>query len=174
MGEPKRRVPLLLLLGDFLFYLAVFVAAVVWRHDARCIVGGALAVPSFALWFIAKLQLGSSFTPKAEARALVTHGLYSRIRHPIYFFASLALLGTAICLRSVYFNAYVGLTIAAQLWRIGRENRALGKKFGQEYLDYRRKTWFQDFSQAAEQQTPHGLFAPLTRTRALVVFSISF
>jgi len=142
MSEPKRWVKLLFLLGDFLFYLAVFVAALLWRRDAPCILGSAIAIPSFVLWFVAKLQLGSSFTPKAEARALVTHGLYSRIRHPIYFFASLALVGTAFCLRSVYFSVYVGITIAAQLWRIRRENRVLREKFGQDYLDYRRQTWF--------------------------------
>ena len=142
MTEPKPRASLLLLLGDFLFYLALFVAAVAWRRDAACILGSAITVPSFVLWFVAKLQLGSSFTPRAEARALVTHGLYSRIRHPIYFFASLALVGTAFCLRSAYFSAYVGLTIAAQLWRIRRENRVLREKFGQDYLECRRKTWF--------------------------------
>jgi protein-S-isoprenylcysteine O-methyltransferase Ste14 len=142
MIEPKPRVSLLLLLGDFLFYLAVFVAAVVWRRDARCILGGAVAVPAFVLWFVAKLQLGGSFTLKAEARALVTHGLYSRIRHPVYFFSTLALIGTAICLRSVYFDVYVAVTTAAQLWRIRWENKVLRETFGQDYLDYRLRTWF--------------------------------
>ena len=142
MGESKPRASLILLLGDFLFYLALFVAAIIWRRDATCVLGGALAIPSFVLWFVAKLQLGRSFTPKAEARALVTHGLYSRIRHPIYFFSTLAFFGIAICLRSVLFNVYVGMTIATQLWRIRRENKVLREKFGQDYLDYRRKTWF--------------------------------
>jgi protein-S-isoprenylcysteine O-methyltransferase Ste14 len=140
MSAPKPRVSLILLLGDFLSYLALFVAAVAWRRDRLCILGAAVAVPSFVLWFVAKLQLGPSFTPKPEARALVTHGLYSRIRHPIYFFASLASLGIAICLRSVIFNVYLCVTIAVQLWRIRQENRVLREK--QEYLDHRRKTWF--------------------------------
>jgi protein-S-isoprenylcysteine O-methyltransferase Ste14 len=142
MAEPKARISLPLLLGDFLFYLAVFIAAVIWRRDATCILGSAIAVPAFVLWLLAKLQLGASFTGKAEARTLVTHGLYSRIRHPIYFFASLALVGTAFCLRSVYFSVYVGITIAIQLWRIHRENRVLHEKFGQRYREYRQKTWF--------------------------------
>ena len=142
MPEPTKRASLFLLLGDFLFYLVVFVAAVIWRRDAPCILGSAIAVPSFVLWFVAKLQLGTSFTAKAEARALISHGLYSRIRHPIYLFASLALVGTALCLRSVYFSVYVVITIAAQLWRIRRENKVLREKFGQQYLDYRQQTWF--------------------------------
>lgn len=142
LPQPRPRVSYLLLLGDFLFYAALFVFTVIWRRDGRCLVGGIIAVPSFVLWFVAKLQLGSSFTPKAEARALVTRGLYSRIRHPIYFFSTLALLGTAICLRSPYFYAYVVLAIGGQLWRVRREDRVLQEKFGQEYLEYRRRTWF--------------------------------
>ncbi|HTS34882.1 MAG TPA: isoprenylcysteine carboxylmethyltransferase family protein [Candidatus Solibacter sp.] len=130
------------LLGDFLFYVALFLFAVIWRRDSTCIVGSVIAVPAFALWFLAKLQLGSSFTPKAEARTLVTQGLYSRIRHPIYLFGTLALLGIAICLHSAYFYAYLGLTIAAQLWRIQREERVLREKFGEAYVAYRRHTWF--------------------------------
>lgn len=139
---PKERVSLLVLLGDFLFYLAVFVAAVIWRRDASCILGSAIAVPSFSLWLLAKLQLGTSFSFRAEARTLVTHGLYSKIRHPIYLFSSLALVGTAFCMRSVYFSVYVGVTIAAQLWRIRRENGVLRDRFGQQYLNYHQKTWF--------------------------------
>jgi len=142
MPEPKTPVSRLFLLGDVLFYLAVFMTAAIWRRDAPCILGTAIAIPSLILWFVAKLELGSSFTARAEARALVTHGLYSRIRHPIYFFSSLALVGTAFCLRYVYFSVYVGVTIAVQLWRIRRENRVLREKFGQQYEDYRQKTWF--------------------------------
>ena len=140
--QPKSRISYLLLLGDFLFYVALFALAVIWRRDARCVLGGIIAVPSFVLWFVAKLQLGHSFTFKAEARELVTHGLYSRIRHPIYFFSTLALLGIGICLRSWYFYAYLGITVAGQLWRIHREERVLREKFGPAYLDYRRRTWF--------------------------------
>jgi protein-S-isoprenylcysteine O-methyltransferase Ste14 len=138
----RPRVSYLLLLGDFLFYAALFVFSVIWRWDRGCVLGGIIAVPSFALWFVAKLQLGSSFTPKAEARELVTRGLYSRIRHPIYCFSTLALLGIAICLRSPYFYAYLVLAIGAQLWRIRREDRVLQEKFGEDYLEWRRRTWF--------------------------------
>jgi protein-S-isoprenylcysteine O-methyltransferase Ste14 len=141
-SEPKSRISYLFLVGDFLFYVALFALAVIWRRDARCVLGGIIAVPSFALWFIAKLQLGRSFTPKAEARELVTHGLYSRIRHPIYFFSTLSLLGIGICLGSWYFYAYMGIAVAGQLWRIHREERVLRENFGPAYLEYRRRTWF--------------------------------
>jgi len=140
--EKTERVSRLLLLGDLLFYFAVLVAALIWRHDQFCILGSAIALPSFALWFAAKLQLGASFTLKAEARQLVTRGLYSKIRHPVYLFSTCAMLGIAICLRSVYFDLYLAIVIGLQVWRIRREEQVLREKFGQAHLDYRRQTWF--------------------------------
>ena len=125
MPLPKARVSYLLLLGDFVFYLALFILAVWWRHDTVCVWGSAVAVPSFVLWFLAKLQLGGSFTPKPEARELVTRGLYSRIRHPIYFFSTLALVGIAICLRSWLFGAFLILSVPLQLWRIRMEDTSM-------------------------------------------------
>ncbi len=142
MTRSKPSISYWLLLGDFIFYVAVFLFVVAWRRDWVCIVGEAIAVPGFVLWFIAKLQLGSSFTAKPEARELVTVGLYSKIRHPIYLFSTVALLGTAVCLRSGYFYTFVGISVLAQFWRAGREEKVLREKFGQQYIDYRRRTWF--------------------------------
>jgi protein-S-isoprenylcysteine O-methyltransferase Ste14 len=142
MQEAPRWRSYLLLLGDFTFFLALFVLAVMWRRDQVCIWGSVLAVPSFVLWLVAKLELGSSFTARAEARALVTRGLYSRIRHPIYFFSTLAIVGIAICLRSRWFDLYVVVQAILQLCRIRLEERALRNKFGETYLEYRRQTWF--------------------------------
>lgn len=139
---PQPRVSYVHLFGDFVFYLALFIFAVWFRRDAVCLCGSAVAVPSFVLWLIAKLQLGSSFTARAEARALVTHGLYSKIRHPIYFFSTFALIGTAICLRSRWFDFLVVVMVPLQLWRARREERVLEAGFGSAYLEYRRRTWF--------------------------------
>ena len=79
---------------------------------------------------------------RPEARELVTHGLYSKIRHPVYFFSTLALVGIAICLRSVYFYPFLGIAVVGQAWRIRLEEKVLREKFGQAYLDYKGGTWF--------------------------------
>jgi len=142
MQEIAHRRSYLLLLGDFLFFVALFVFAVMRRRDQICVWGSMLAIPSFALWFIAKLDLGSSFTARRAARALVSRGLYSKIRHPIYFFSTLAMVGIAICLRSRGFDFYLVAIVLLQLWRIHMEERALRNKFGEAYLEYRRRTWF--------------------------------
>src|SRR5580704_13307967 len=60
--------------------------------------GAILMVPSFILFSIAHVQLGSSFSVSAQARNLVTTGLYSRIRNPIYLFGGLLIAGAALFL----------------------------------------------------------------------------
>src|SRR5487761_116776 len=57
------------------------------------IVGIAIAVVGFALWALARLQLGRSFAIQAKAKELVTHGLYSRIQNPVYVFSSIFIAG---------------------------------------------------------------------------------
>ena len=64
-----------------------------WQWNVRYLVGIGIAVASFALWMVARVQLGKSFSVRAQARALVTTGLYSKFRHPIYLFGELAFAG---------------------------------------------------------------------------------
>src|SRR5271170_8058348 len=71
-------------LGTYLG-LAV-VAGMRWRGDRHHWIGAAISIPAFFLWMLARYQIGDSFAVLAEARKLVTHGIYSKIRHPIYVF----------------------------------------------------------------------------------------
>src|SRR6266478_3162968 len=48
--------------------------------------GLGIALPAAVLLFVARWQLGRSFSVTPQARQLVTHGLYSKIRNPIYVF----------------------------------------------------------------------------------------
>ena len=60
------------------------------RWGVRFIAGMRIAAAGFALWTVARLQLGSSFSARARANQLVTTGLYSKFRHPIYLFGQFA------------------------------------------------------------------------------------
>lgn len=123
-------------------WLAFFTFMIVRHHSPLCLVGAAIAVPGFLLWFLARVQLGTSFAVTAQARHLVTHGLYSKIRNPIYFFATFAIVGTAICVNNPTFYGCVVLLTLFQLLRIRKEERVLETKFGDAYRQYRRRTWF--------------------------------
>jgi protein-S-isoprenylcysteine O-methyltransferase Ste14 len=60
--------------------------------------GLCLMVLGFILWKVARFQLGNSLTVWAQAERLVTGGLDSRIRNPIYVFASCLRAGLMLAL----------------------------------------------------------------------------
>ncbi len=106
------------------------------------IFGLAILVPSFALWFLARLQLGRSFSVRARATELVTYGLYSKIRNPVYLFGSLGILGVILYIGHLQWLWVFALLVPLQLFRIRKEEKVLQEKFGDTYLEYRSKTWF--------------------------------
>ena len=91
---------------------------------------------------LARIQLGRSFSVQAKATRLVTTGLYSRIRNPIYFFGALMIAGIIVwTTKPVLFLIFVVL-IPLQISRSRQEERVLTETFGEAYIDYKRKTWF--------------------------------
>jgi len=122
-----------------------FAAAIVrnaWAWDARHLIGMAMAASGFALWLTARLQLGKSFAFLPKAQALVTTGLYSKFRNPVYLFGGLAYAGLFIAWGEavplvVFFLAYPPY----QFLRARKEAAVLEKKFGDEYRRYRAGTW---------------------------------
>ena len=98
-----------------------------------------LAVQSCAaLLLLARHQLGKSFSATPQARALVTHGLYSKIRNPMYVFSALLLLGLLITYRKPYSFLLFAMLLPVQILRARQEARVLEAKFGDAY----RETWF--------------------------------
>jgi protein-S-isoprenylcysteine O-methyltransferase Ste14 len=84
-----------------------------WR-----IVGLSIAAPSLLLLVLARIQLGSAFSVRAKASTLVTTGLYSRIRNPIYVFGGLVIAGGIIWTgRPVLLLILVALILAPLLSR---------------------------------------------------------
>ncbi len=62
------------------------------------IVGVLLALTGYATFVTARLQLGKSFAVTPQAKELVTLGLYSRIRNPIYIFVDVMIFGLILAL----------------------------------------------------------------------------
>jgi protein-S-isoprenylcysteine O-methyltransferase Ste14 len=115
-----------------------------WRgpwNTQRC-VGTALAVVGVAFIAVARYQLGRSFSVKAEAHKLVTTGLYSKIRNPIYVFGMVMLTGVILILGKPEGWLVLVAGVVGQTLRARREARVLEAAFGDEYREYRRKTWF--------------------------------
>jgi protein-S-isoprenylcysteine O-methyltransferase Ste14 len=123
------------------------VCALLWRQPPAAwtglrIFGMALLIVGFVLWTIAHFQLGASFTAKAEARRLVTRGLYSKIRNPIYVFGSFVIAGGILVFGKPVWLLIFVLLIPVQIWRAKKESAVLEAAFGDEYRNYRAGTWF--------------------------------
>jgi protein-S-isoprenylcysteine O-methyltransferase Ste14 len=101
-----------------------------------------IAVPAAVLLFAARWQLGRSFSVTPQARELVTWGIYSKIRNPIYVFSALLVAGVPVALQYRYALLLLVVLIPIQIARARKEAQVLEARFGEEYRQYREGTWF--------------------------------
>jgi protein-S-isoprenylcysteine O-methyltransferase Ste14 len=124
-------------------YLAFLLFAVlVGEHTVWWFAGISLSIACTALWLVARWQLGTAFSAGAVASHLVTGGLYSKLRHPIYVFGTMSFLLVVLALQGPPALVVWALVIAIQIVRARREERVLTAAFGSEYATYRASTWF--------------------------------
>lgn len=105
-------------------------------------VGLFVALTGLAGVMVARFTLGRSFSIRAKATALVTNGIYSRVRNPIYVSGMFFIIGAALMLRKPYVLLFLVVIVPMQIIRARREARVLEEKFGEEYRAYRKRTWF--------------------------------
>jgi protein-S-isoprenylcysteine O-methyltransferase Ste14 len=110
--------------------------------NAQRSIGTALTVAGASLVGLARYQLGKSFAIRAEAHELVTHGLYSKIRNPVYVFGVVMFTGVVLVLQQPALWVALLAMVIVQVIRARREARVLETAFGDAYREYRRKTWF--------------------------------
>jgi protein-S-isoprenylcysteine O-methyltransferase Ste14 len=127
----------------FAFYLVLLGLATIggvrivgWR------IALGLSVVCAALWVVARLELGRSFSVGAEAHELVTTGLYRRVRNPIYVFGTSAFLLVLLALQGWQALVIWAVLVPVQVVRARREQQVLAQAFGSEYAAYRASTWF--------------------------------
>ena len=104
--------------------------------------GLGMAAITVPFWFAARWQLGRSFSVGPKASELVTRGLYSKIRHPVYVFGGVAWTGALIVLlgwKALAIGVIIGVV---EVVRARREDQVLGEAFGAQYEEYKSMTWF--------------------------------
>jgi protein-S-isoprenylcysteine O-methyltransferase Ste14 len=104
--------------------------------------GVTLALVSASLAQLARTQLGKSFSVTPKAKDLVTHGLYSRLQHPMYLFLDLTICGIALAIHQWYVLLLLAILLPLQIRNSCKEHRLLHEKFGARFEAYRRATWF--------------------------------
>ena len=106
------------------------------------IAGAVIGLPSLLLLLLARIELGGAFSVRPKAQALVTHGLYSRIRNPIYFFGTITIAGFFLYIHWPLGLSILVVVVPLQIYRAREEEKILEAKFGEEYRRYRARTWF--------------------------------
>jgi protein-S-isoprenylcysteine O-methyltransferase Ste14 len=136
----KANVITLVVIVGMTVWLAAHVGSVAWTPVK--VVGGVMAAAGVVLLVVARLQLGASFSVQAKAKKLVTTGLYSRIRNPIYVFGELLLIGVSMLVERWEILLLVAALVPMQVVRARKEAQVLAEAFGEEYARYKARTWF--------------------------------
>jgi protein-S-isoprenylcysteine O-methyltransferase Ste14 len=89
------------------------------------------------------MTLGKYFTASINPKGLVTHGIYSKIRHPIFMGVILVYLGVEFIFQSIYGLLLVFFVlIPFYIYSAIEEEKILSEKFKDEYTAYKKKTLF--------------------------------
>lgn len=105
-------------------------------------IGAIIMLLSLVMFSFARIKLGSAFQASAKADHLVTGGIYKKIRHPVYLSGVMLVLGFIILLHQyVVLIIWLGFIIL-QKKRINKEEKVLEEAFGEQYLNYKKSTWF--------------------------------
>src|SRR5437763_5277860 len=110
------------------------VTSLLWKRyspdwGATQYLGIALMIFGFVLWTVARFQLGASFTVSAQARELVSRGLYSKIRNPIYIFGSCFIAGFILVVGRPIWLLIFAAVVPMQIMRARKESLVLEAKF---------------------------------------------
>ncbi len=109
----------------------------------RFIPGTAFCAAGFAGRIAALRALGkaySLFMVPAEGSGLVTHGIYSKIRHPIYAFYLLEMAGFFIIFPGLETFVSFFAVCSATVYRVEKEEALLERFYGDAFRIYKKST----------------------------------
>lgn len=106
-------------------------------------IGVAMVVCGTIIRIVARSTLGKQFThglKTIENHSLVTSGIYRYIRHPSYTGLLLIHPGTGLLFGSTFGFLIMLLFFPTILYRIRVEEKMLLEEFGEDYLEYTKRT----------------------------------
>jgi protein-S-isoprenylcysteine O-methyltransferase Ste14 len=139
------RFSLFVLTAGF-FLTEVAVAAALYRDGGgvtlKIVIGSLLVLSGFCGRVAGIRRMGASYHQliRQPAGGLVTDGVYSVVRHPLYLFFAMEMTGFLIIRPNFVSLAALILVLAAVMYRIRREDALLAETFGASFEEYRRKT----------------------------------
>jgi protein-S-isoprenylcysteine O-methyltransferase Ste14 len=136
----KTNIFTLVLVLLVIIFAGIYFGSLPWTPSR--IAGVVIGLPSVVLLVLARIELGGSFSVRPRAQTLVTCGLYSRIRNPIYLFGGLAIAGTLLYINQPLYLWILVVLIPLQIYRARQESKVLEARFGDEYRQYKSRIWF--------------------------------
>jgi protein-S-isoprenylcysteine O-methyltransferase Ste14 len=103
------------------------------------LLGLLLILAGLGVLTLARIQFEKEFS---QQPGLVTQGVYSRVRHPMYLFSFVAFAGLLLYLNEPQGILLLLLIQFVQLHRARREEQELEALYGDEYSRYKQQTWF--------------------------------
>lgn len=106
------------------------------------IIGVALEVTAMAVFVSAIFSFGRSWRvgiDTVEPGGLVTGGVFSITRNPIFLFLNLFFLGTFLIYPTLFFAISVIIVLSGNHFQIIQEERFLEEKYGDRYRNYKKR-----------------------------------
>jgi protein-S-isoprenylcysteine O-methyltransferase Ste14 len=145
----SRAIQVVFLLSWLLLLLTAllnqFQIGIVEPHLVFTALGIVLAAAGFLVRVVAMRTLGEFFTRTLRIREkhrVVSEGIYRRVRHPGYLGTILFFVGSGIATANFITTLLILAAILTTfVRRIAVEERMLTDQLGEEYSDYKEKTW---------------------------------
>jgi protein-S-isoprenylcysteine O-methyltransferase Ste14 len=115
-----------------------------FQQNLMYLAGASINIIGLSIWWSAKITLAENWSPgygQPKLKRLVTHGIYSKIRHPLYWGINMTLLGLLLLHRNIFLIVPSVIIIIYFFRRMYNEDKFLMKKLGNTYLKYKKKTW---------------------------------
>jgi protein-S-isoprenylcysteine O-methyltransferase Ste14 len=134
----EHLVPLALTIFSIYFWFNNF------RQNWTYLIGLIINIIGLLIWWSAKTTLAENWDAgygKPKIKKLVNWGIYSKIRHPLYWGINLTLIGLSMIHLNIFLIIPSLIIVIYFFWRMKVETNFLIKTLGKKYLDYKRKTW---------------------------------
>ena len=105
--------------------------------------GDIFGVLGILIAIIARRTLSTNWSSTVELKKgheLITSGIYSYIRHPIYAGMMFIMLGTVLVFPTILEVIILILVYVTFIFRMIKEEELMGKTFSKEYSQYKKKT----------------------------------
>ena len=150
MDDTKKK-DLLFFFPAFIAWLFAFLIPSFWNLQAPLytlktptdIAGTTIFIAGLLIRVIAQATLKRNYSGTLrirEGHTLITHGIYSHVRHPVYTGVILSALAIPIYTTSLPGLLIALLGIPLFNYRIGNEEKMLIQEYGDQYLEYMKTT----------------------------------